>query len=320
MRNPGITKERIERPIFITGMPRSDSSFLLDVMAKDPANRVARNWEILQPSPPPTEATYADDPRIDIAQRLLEEQGFTDPDVMAAHPFGTKLPEECSFIMEHSFIAGNLAAFVNAKQYGAWLSAQADHGMAYAFHRRFLQHLQWRYRRQHWVLKAPPHMFHLQALMNEYPDALVIMTHRDLMKVLPSVSSLATALKNVFCAPGTVDPIATGKDIVKLLSGGVRHTMKTRDRLARPQQFFDVLYTDLRNRPIETIERIYAHFRLPFSEEARQAMTAYIQEEGKARHGHGRHRYSMSDYGFTETDIDSEFSGYIQCYGVSKEG
>jgi hypothetical protein len=297
-RFPGIAEERIEKPIFITGLPRSGSSFLLEVMAQDPTNRVPSTWEILQPSPPPEPASYHNDARIEVVQRLLAEQGFTDPDLLATHPFGAKLPEECSFIVEQSFIAGNYSGFVNATQYGAWLATKADHGLAYAFHRNFLQHLQSRYRAERWVLKAPPHMFHLQALLNEYPDARVIVTHRDLMKVLPSIASMATALNYVFSDSSTVDPIGIGKKVVNLLTHGVRHTMETRDRLARPQQFCDVRYADLRSRPVEMVERIYAHFEIPFSDAARVAMTRYVEHEGKARHGHGRHCYSLNDYGF----------------------
>jgi hypothetical protein len=318
-RFPAIAKQRIDKPIFITGLPRSGSSFLLEVMAQDPTNRVPSTWEILQPSPPPEATSYHNDPRIEIVQRLLAEQGFNDPDLLATHPFGATLPEECSFIVEQAFIAGNYSGFVNATQYGAWLATKADHGMAYAFHRRFLQHLQSRYGADRWVLKAPPHMFHLQALLNEYPDARVIVTHRDLMKVLPSIASMATALNYVFSEPNTVDPIAIGKKVVTLLTHGVRHTMDTRDRLAMPQQFFDVRYANLRNDPVTTVEQIYAHFDIPFSDAAREAMTRYVEHEGKARHGHGRHRYALSDYGFTEADIERDFGAYIERYAIPRE-
>lgn len=282
-RLPGIAQERIDKPIFITGLPRSGSSFLLEVMAHDPTNRVPRTWEILQPSPPPDRATYDSDPRIEVAQRLLEEQGFTDPDLLATHPFGATLPEECAFIVEQSFVAGNYSGFVNATQYAEWLATKADHGIAYAFHRCFLQHLQSHYRAERWALKAPAHMFYLHTLLNEYPDARVIITHRDLMKVLPSIASMATALNRIFSDPATVDPIAIGRKVVHLLVDGVRHTMETRDRLAKPHQFCDVLYADLRSHPVETVERIYAHFEIPFSDEAREAMTATSRT--KARHG-----------------------------------
>jgi Sulfotransferase family len=288
-------------------------------MAQDPSNRVPSTWEILQPSPPLDPASYHYDARIEVVQRLLAEQGFTDPDLLATHPFGAKLPEECSFIVEQAFIAGNYSGFVNATQYGAWLATKADHGLAYAFHRRILQHLQSRYRAERWALKAPPHMFHLQALLNEYPDARVIVTHRDLMKVLPSIASMATALNYVFSDPNTVDPIAIGNKVVTLLTHGVRHTMETRDRLARPQQFCDVRYDDLRSEPVNTVARIYAHFDIPFSDAAREAMTRYVEHEGKARHGHGRHRYNLSDYGFTEADIGRDFGPYIERYRISKE-
>lgn len=318
-RNPGIAQERIEKPIFITGLPRSGSSFLLEVMAQDPANRTPITWEILQPSPPPERATYSSDPRIERVRRLLEEQGYTDPDLLATHPFGATLPEECAFITEQSFVSNNFAGVIDAKQYSEWMAMKADHGISYTFHRRFLQHLQSRYRRERWVLKAPEHLFYLGALLSEYPDARIVLTHRDLMKVLPSITSMAAALYYLFMDHSVVDPIGIGRTIVTRLVHGIRHTMDVRDGLGRPGQFCDVRYADLRADPVQTVERIYEHFEIPFTPEAREAMTHYIATEGKARHGHGKHKYALSDYGFTEADIARDFGDYIQRYKIPRE-
>lgn len=318
-RHPAIAGETIEKPIFITGLPRSGSSFLLEVLAQDPTNRVPRTWEILQPSPPPERSTYDSDERIERVQQLLAEQGYTDPDLLATHPFGATLPEECSFIIEQSFVSGNLGGVVAARQYAKWLATKADHGIAYDFHRRFLQHLQLHYAGERWALKAPGHLFNLQALVSEYPDARVIVTHRDLMKVLPSIASMTTALHYIFMDRSTVDPVAIGRSTVTLLSYGVRHSMNVRESLSRPSQFCDVLYADLRVDPVKTVERIYAQFDLPLSSDARNAMTRYVETEGKARHGHGKHKYALSDYGFTEADIERDFKPYVDHYGITAE-
>jgi hypothetical protein len=319
-RNPEIAQEKIEAPIFITGLPRSGSSFLLELLAQDPTNRVPRTWEILQPSPPPEPATYDSDVRVERVQRLLAEQGYTDPDLLATHPFGAMLPEECAFIIEQSFVSGNFGGVVAARQYAKWLATKADHGLAYRFHRRFLQHLQSRYRGERWALKAPGHMFNLQALLNEYPDARVVVTHRDLEKVLPSIASMTTALHHIFMDHSTIDPISIGRSTVTLLSYGVRHTMDVRESLNRPSQFCDVLYADLRVDPVQAVERIYAQFDIPLSTEARQAMTHYVETEGKARHGHGQHKYALSDYGFTDADVERDFKPYLEHYGIPSEG
>jgi len=208
---------------------------------------------------------------------------------------------------------------VPARQYAQWLATKADHGVAYRYHRRLLQHLQHRFRAERWALKAPGHMFHLQALLDEYPDAQIVVTHRDLTKVLPSIASMATAFHRIFVVDTAVDPVAVGRNVVSLLSQGVRHTMEVREQLGRPAQFCDVLYSDLRGDPVKAVERIYSKFEIPLTTRARDAMSRYVESEGKARHGHGRHRYALADYEFSEPDIDREFRPYIDAYRVMRE-
>jgi hypothetical protein len=183
----------------------------------------------------------------------------------------------------------------------------------------FLQHLQSRFGRARFVLKAPAHMYQLQALLTEYPDALIVQTHRDLMKVLPSIGSFAAALRNQFCAPSTVDPIDIGRSIIHQLVHGVRHVMSVRERVGKPERFHDLLYADLSRDPMAAIDRLYAHFGLPLTDKAREAMALFIRGEANARHGHGRHKYAMADYGFTETEIDEMLGDYIKQYSVPKE-
>jgi hypothetical protein len=316
-RYPGIAHERIERPLFITGLPRSGTSFLLDVLARDPRNRVARTWEIYFSSPPPEAASYASDPRIEQMRLKLEELGYNDPDVMATHPWGEELPEECSFIVEQSFVSENLGTTVPATRYASWLATKADHGLAFRYHRRLLQNLQYRHRGERWALKAPSHMFHLRALLDEYPDALVVVTHRDPARVLPSVASMARAFHKVYLEKSGVDSGLIGQSVTNLLANGVRHAMDVRDRIDRPGQFCDVLYDDLRRDPIGTVERIYSRFGISLPADSRAAMTRFVAE-GNAKHGGRSHRYALADYGFSEESIESAFRFYTDRYRIPR--
>lgn len=319
-RDPSISAQDIRRPIFITGLPRSGSSFLLDLLAQDPANRVMATWEILQPSPPPRPETHASDPRIAIVARMLEEQGFADPDLLATHPFGAELPEECSFIIEQSLISGNLAAYAQTPSYGAWLATPAaDPRKVYGFHRRFLQHLQSHMAADRWVLKAPGHMFQLDALLGEYPDACVVMTHRDPLSVLPSLTSMAIRLLAVFAKQGSIDPVALGQGTSALIAGGLAHALSVRANLDREVQFSDVRYPDLRRDPIGVAEDIYAGFGLPLAEEARDAMIGFVDRSGRDRHAHGRHAYTLEEFGLDATVIDESFADYIERFTLAAD-
>lgn len=314
-RMPDIAAEKIARPIFITGLPRSGSSFLLDVLSQDPQSRVARTWEIHFSSPPPEASTYETDPRIAVMRARLEDLGHNDPDLQATHPWGESLPEECSFMVEQSFVSDTLASILPATQYTKWLATEADHGIAFRFHRRVLQNLQHKLRGDRWVLKAPSHMFHFQALLNEYPDARIILTHRDPLKVLPSVSSMAKAYQNLFLEEGGVNPLHIGENVNVLLSTATKHMMEVREHLGQSDQFCDILYEDLRTDPISIAEQIYAQFDIPLTLKAKDAMAKFVKE-GNAKHGHGRHIYNLNDFGFKADDVYRDWQFYTDHYHI----
>src|SRR5262249_33828243 len=184
-RDPGIAAEDIRRPIFITGMPRSGSTLLHGLLAQDPANRVPQTWEMLNPSPAPQRATYDRDPRIAKVERELWWFQRLSPSFQAIHDVGARMPEECVIILAHSLVGSQFASMYDVPSYSRWGDAQ-DARPGYELHRRFLQHLQHHCRGERWVLKAPVHLPHLGALLSVYPDARVIMTHREPLEVLGS--------------------------------------------------------------------------------------------------------------------------------------
>src|SRR5262249_4678305 len=155
-RDAGIAAEEIRRPIFITGMPRSGSTLLHGLLAQDPASRVPQTWEMLNPSPAPERATYDSDPRIARVERELRWFKRLTPDFQVIHDVGARLPEECTIIIAHSFVSSQFASMYDVPTYSRWCDTQ-DPRARYEWHRRFLQHLQRRFRAERWVLKAPVH-------------------------------------------------------------------------------------------------------------------------------------------------------------------
>src|SRR5262249_19724175 len=152
-RYPEIAAQTIDRPIVITGLPRSGSTLLHTLLAQDPGNRVPQTWEMLSPSPPPDRATYDTDPRIAITETQLRWFQRVLPDFAKIHPVGARLPEECVVILSHSFLSSQFCSMYFVPSYQAWMRAQ-DLVPAYRLHRRVLQQLQWRCRGDRWVLKA----------------------------------------------------------------------------------------------------------------------------------------------------------------------
>lgn len=291
--NPEIAEERIVRPLVITGLPRSGSTFLHGLLAQDPANRVPLHWEVRDPSPPPQWATHDDDPRIERAARQLRWLVRLAPDFEKIHPVGARLPEECAIMLSHSFLSYQFSSTWYVPSYQTWMEAQ-DLRPAYQVHRGFLQHLQWRCPAERWVLKAPPHLPGLDALFATYPDANVVLTHRDPLDVVASVASLHVALRRTFS--NAVDPVAVGPEVTGLLAGDIRRGWAAIDAgCAPPEQFVHVSYADTVRDPLDVARRVYRRFGLPLSAEAEARMARYVASHPKDKHG--AHVYSLEQFG-----------------------
>jgi hypothetical protein len=312
-RHPEIAAERIDGPIFITGLPRTGTSLLHELLAQDPANRVPLAWEVKSPCPPP-DADANEDARIARAERAVRAWCEIVPEYDAMHELGARVPVECIALMAPSFRSDELAGRHVVPSYAAWL-ATADLQPAYAWHRRTLQLLQWRDRRERWVLKAPSHLASLDALFAIYPDARVVLTHRDPLTVMASVASILFA--TAWVRSDAVDPAAvlgwfTGETCAHLLG----NAMRVRDG-GREAQFADVLYGDLLRDPIAAIERVYRRFGLALSDEVASRMRAHLAAKPKDRHG--AHRYDFANTGFDRDAERRRVAAYQERYGVPSE-
>ena len=313
-RHPEIAAEAVERPIFITGLPRTGTSILHELLACDPAHRVPLHWEVRHPCPPPEAASSESDPRIERAERQVQLWNHIVPEYPALHELGARLPVECIQITAHEFRSEELMGRHQVPSYAAWY-AGCDLVPAYRFHRAMLQHLSWRQRRERWVLKAPSHLAALRPLLAVYPDARVVVTHRDPLEVLPSVASILYS--TAYVRSDAVDPEAllgwfTGETCLGLLDG---MTALRASGEVDPAQFHDVRYEALVARPFETIASLYDHFGLRLSAEAEARMRAYHATKPKGKHG--AHRYDFSATGFDLATERERFRAYRERYGVS---
>jgi Sulfotransferase family len=305
-RYPEIAAQKIDRPIVITGLPRSGSTLLHTLLAQDPANRVPQTWEMLLPSPPPDRATYDTDPRIAITEKQLRWFQRVVPDFAKIHSVGARLPEECVVILSHSFLSSQFCSMYVVPSYQTWMRAQ-DLVPAYRLHRRVLQHLQWRCPGDRWVLKAPAHLAALRELCVVYPDVGVVMTHREPLEVLPSEASLHTVLRQTFS--DAVDPAVVGREVTELTAEEIRTGLRARDDgCAPPERFVDVRYHDLVADPIGTVRTIYGRFDMPFTAMAEARMRRHLAESPKDRHG--AHVYSLTQFGLKPDEERDRYRAY----------
>jgi len=314
-RHPELAEEKIERPLFILGLPRTGTSLLHSLLALDPGHRVALSWEVDDPCPPPEAATYASDPRIARSERRFAQLRGLAPGVQAIHPVGALLPQECIVITACEFASLRFEMCFDVSGYQDWLVEQ-DLRPCYAFHRRFLQHLQSRRPGGRWVLKSPGHLGPIEALLGEYPDALIVQMHRDPLQVIPSVASLEYTLRGV--ASDAVDPAAVGAQQLRLWPRLLEQGMDARDRHPEhAHRFCDLHFQEIAADPIGCVRRIYAQFELELSPQTLARMQAHLAAH--PRDEHGLHRYSLAMFGLDAELVSRRFERYRTRFRVASE-
>jgi hypothetical protein len=314
-RHPEITAEMVQRPLFITGLPRTGSTLLHALLAVDPACRAPRVWEVMHPSPPPERTSYDSDPRVSLAAKELRWLDVLMPDFKKAHLIDARLPQECIAIMAHSFMSYVFESMYFVSSYRRWHEDQ-DKLPAYKFHRQFLQHLQWRCPGTHWVLKAPSHLLALEALFQVYPDAGIIMTHRDPVKVLASCASFSEVLRAPFTTSFERDEL--GAEVSYRWEKGARLAIAYRRENADLRgRFFDVAYEDLVRDPVAMVRLIYDHFELVLAAEAERAMLNFLAENPQNKMG--VHSYSLETYGLQRDNERRRFQFYTDYFGINSE-
>lgn len=314
--DPRIAAQRIEKPIFITGLPRTGTTILHELFMQDPANRVPLHWEVRFPCPAPEAARYASDPRIARAEDEIQLWNRIVPEYKAMHELGARIPVEDIQITPPTFVSDELMGRHMVPSYAAHY-ASADKAVAFAFHRRFLQHLQSRHSGERWVLKSPSWLGLLPVLFGEYPDARVVITHRDPLKVLPSVVSILYS--TAFVRSDAVDAAMfagwfspeTCRALLDAMCG-------FRDSgAAPPAQFCDVLYADVVRDPAGAVRCAYERFDLDFTPEVGERIRAYVA--GKPRGKHGAHRYDFGALGRDASAERERFRTYQERFGVPSE-
>jgi hypothetical protein len=314
-RYPAIAAEHITAPIFIVGLPRTGSTLLHHLLAQDPDTRVTQAWEVMYPSPPPTRDAYDSDPRIKRAAKQLRWLDWLAPDFKTIHPVGARLPLECIALMSGSFRATRFQTTYNVPSYEAWLNGQ-DMRPAYAFHRQFLQHLQWRTPGARWVLKAPSHVFSFDALLDTYPDARIVQTHRDPVTAVTSVASLSSVLHRAFSRRRA--PSEFGHEVTLRWTDGLERSLELR-RTGRvtPDRLVDVHYQKLVKDPMATVRRIYAQFRMSLTPDAEARMRKFLAANPQGKHG--RHEYAPNMFGLDPQELETRFRVYSEYFGVPSE-
>jgi hypothetical protein len=312
--SPAILQEQIKQPIFITGLPRSGTTFLHRLMMCNQDVRAPLVWQTIYPYPdrPGPDRRLA---RVESQLRAFERLA---PEFRALHPLDGTSPQECSEITAHVFRSLRFDTNYRVPAYRSWLDADVARQLpAFRFHKRFLQHLQHQSPEPsgQWVLKCPEHVFALEAIRKVYPDARMIFVHRDPVKVLLSVAKLTEVLRRPFMR--SLDLAEIGRQESARWLDGTRRMIEIGDDAGLENPVCHVHHMDLVADPVATVEGVYQHFGMRLPKPAATAIQRYV--DVKPNGGYGHRDYHFEDHGLDAEAEAAKFKPYLLRFGIASE-
>jgi len=307
-RHPEIEARAVDRPVFIVGLPRSGTTVSFDMLGSDPAFRFPREWEWMLPWPATQAATIDSDPRIDLIQPMMRRFSEAAPELAAVQRFDCTLPGECNTGLMYNFTSTNIHAEFNTIRHLRWIVEGYTKGM-YRDHRRLLQYMQWQGPAGRWLLKSPQHMFDLPGLMEVYPDARIVWTHRDPVAAFSSLSSMIVLLQRA--ADLSPDPHEVGRMVTYAWSRAILNGLNARKAdPAIAAATIDVAHSRIVTDPISAMRDIYAHIDQPFTAETEARLRAFAKDDKAQRLG--RHKHKPEMFGIDPEDVRSTLEPYFE--------
>jgi Sulfotransferase family len=312
-----IADEVIDKPMFVTGEPRSGTTLMHALMSVDPDARALRFWEVMYPSPPPG-LSNEDDPRRVRADDDWREINAKMPKWLHSHPYndmlGDGLPED-ERTWAFDFRVMTPTAWWRVPMQSLVGGLATDAAAQYRLHKAMLQQLQYHRPRRHWVLKGF-HGFRLAEMFAAYPDATLVWLHRDPVQVAASRTMMMADIADGMV--GSVDLHALAAMHLELTRAGVANTMG--NPMVDDPRILHVRYTDFVADQVDTVRRYYAFAGREVTPQAEDAMRRYLADNRGDRHG--KFRYStqlLIDIGESLDALHHEFQPFRERFRVEIE-
>ncbi len=315
--DPGVVDQEVTAPLFITGPARSGTTILFGVLGRDPSLRAPEGWELLRPVPPPQPERYPDSGRVMLADTELRQMATVVSGLDAIHHYHGRMPKECVSTMSLAFLSEEFTARYRVPSYATYLDDVSSLRPAYEVHRLVLQILQRRFPRQRWLLKSPVHLRAPRTLLDVYPDARLVVTHRDPLTVLPSTTSLIANLR--WAHSDRVDFAEIGRFQRDLLHRELNGLVTAcEDGTLDRARACHLRYQDFTTAPLRAVKSVYSQLGFELDPKVGEAMRRYLAERPKD--AFGSHRYAFRDL---RLDLDEErnrFERYQNWFDVPVEG
>ena len=315
-RHPEILARPLKNPVVIVGPMRSGTTRLHRLLAADQRFAHLRSFETISPVPRPefeqVLAGEAEDFRPKLAARILKVARLANPRTLSIHPTGAYEPEEELGLVAASMYGMKWEAQWNVPSYAEWCHEESAIP-AYRHMANLLRLIGWSQQESSlrpWILKTPQHMLDLPALLEVFPDARLIFTHRDPKQVVGSAASLAWNQTIIYSDHN--DPAQTGRDWLGKTATMIARMRAARDAIPR-ERMIDVQYEDMETDWRGTMERVYRFLDLEM-EPAVAGMEDYLDRSARLkRHPH---RYSLAEFGLREDQVNERFADYTETFGI----
>lgn len=308
--HPHCLQQPVRRPLIVIGIPRTGTTALHKLLSMDPQFQGMERWLTAFPMPRPERETWDDNPWYRACAAGLEQFFAAAPDMRAAHDMRADDVDECLEVLKQNFCSNFFGSSLRVPGYDHWWLQQSE-APSYQRLLKVIQLIGANSPEKTWLLKNPGHVAEVGNLLDAFPDACVIHTHRAPAKALPSLCSVLREARSIL--EEGVDAGEIGARESSYWLAAVERAQAARARA--PGQFIDVLQSDIQREPMAVIQRIYQHFGLTLSDEARSRMLARIAEAPESRHG--EHRYSAEEFGLNSLRINQQFAPYIARHGLA---
>lgn len=312
--HPEIRDENIVAPLFVTGLPRSGTSALLNALAQDPDARPLAQWELRHPEPYPGLKPGEPDPRyLAVVEKMAALEGS---EFRKIHYADADTPEECVMLHQLSFDGVQTGFEIMFEPYHSWFLNRDLHWM-YEEYKLFLKVLQWQRPGKRWVLKAPAHMWAIDVILDLFPDAAFVWGHRDPVGVTSSISSMNQQVMRMYMGDTShLDQNAVAKTVMDFYAQSLERGLAMRQK-HDARHFMDYNHKEFIARPLQLIERVFNTFGHNMRPDQRSAFVDHINNH--PQHKHGKHEYTLEDFGLTEAMIRERFAFYTFKDNYSQE-
>lgn len=313
--HPEIGDEVITAPVFLTGLPRSGTTYFQYLFDRDPRFRLIRTWESISPSPPPgfdpesvrrRKAEEAERRRRSIPKKI---EGFE-----AMHLLDLDGSDECHSFMEQTYAAAGYLNVYDVPSYFDYMMKSLDFAGSYRVHKRQLQLLQWRMQQPRWAVKYPNHVIGMDAILEVHPGARFVMTHRDPVQVLASISKMTLTLRGTRYE--AVDPERVGRQMLDFVRRHIDRIMAF-CRSPRGSRVTHVDYYRVVDDPAAVMAEVHAELGIDSPEEVRAVVADWRRRNPKG--ARGINRYTLEQFGLDADEVAERYSDYMRHFDIPRE-